>query len=77
MQENIFKKQMLHLTATDILAILVTMVRSVEDACSTSVFFKLAVFNFLGSFTSCNDIKLFVSSFSTSFALQCKPLNID
>lgn len=70
---------MLCLTDTDILAILVTMVRSVEDACNASVsmFFKQAVFNFLGSFTSCNDINLFVSSFRTSFALQCKPLNID
>lgn len=39
--------------------------------------FKQAVFNFLGSLTSSNDINLFISSFLTSFALQCKPLNID
>lgn len=47
-------------------------------ACSTSVsaVFRQTVFNFLGLLTSCN-INLFVSSFSTSFALQCKPLNID
>lgn len=68
---------MLYLTDADILAVLVTMVRFVEDVCSTLSLYVLQEDSFLRSFTSCNDINLFVSSFSTSFALQCMPLNID